>query len=165
MRGSHFGQTFYVRRTDHDPAYRRFSPGTTLIQLVIEDLIKDNRFKLMNLGWGHPSYEHQTAHDVRDYTLVWLFSTTWKNRLIRSSYRAFRSTVSSVKAAVTAATCPPNGRGKHRISRPRRPAMRHRRFHVIRAISAAALKRGLPPSTRHYASHGDRNANQRHQAA
>ena len=73
MRGSHFGQTFYVRRTDHDPAYRRFSPGTTLIQLVIEDLIKDNRFKLMNLGWGHPSYEHQTAHDVRDYTLVWLF--------------------------------------------------------------------------------------------
>jgi Acetyltransferase (GNAT) domain len=100
IRGCQFGRTFYMRKTDHDPAYDRFSPGTALLQLVIQDLIKDKRFGLINLGWGHPSYKHHTAHQVVDYALVWLFPVTWRNRLIRSCYRGFRRTVSSLKVAL-----------------------------------------------------------------
>jgi hypothetical protein len=101
IQGCLHGRTFYVRKTELDPAYARFSPGTTLLQLVIADLIKDKCCTAINLGWSQPPVEHDRCVNVfLDYALVWLFPRTWENRIVTACYQAFRHTVGFAKLAI-----------------------------------------------------------------
>ncbi len=95
--GYHFGKTFCLGQTRHDPAYEAVSPGTALLHMVIEDLIKDGRIELVNLGYGAPKSDYQSTNVARDYVSYWLIPRTPKSRVFQTCYQTFRRSVALLK--------------------------------------------------------------------
>jgi GNAT acetyltransferase-like protein len=98
--GYQFGETFLLGEIEHDRAYAEFSPGTALLQMVIEDLINDGRIRLINLGIGVPKHDYPSTNVLLDYVSYWLIPKTWKRRLFQAGYTAFRCGVALMKSAL-----------------------------------------------------------------
>jgi hypothetical protein len=98
--GYHYGEIFLIGKIDHDPAYAEFSPGATLLQMVIEDLIKDGRVKLINMGHCASANSHRATNEVLDFVSYWLIPKTWSSRVFLASYAAFRRVVALLKYAM-----------------------------------------------------------------
>src|SRR5262249_23753294 len=86
-----------------------FSPGTALLHMVIEDLIKDGRARLINMGYGAPKSDYPSTNVAHDYVSYWLIPKSSKNRLFQACYQNFRRGVAVWKRAILTA-------------RPERPA-------------------------------------------
>jgi hypothetical protein len=97
--GWRLGKVYMLIRTIFDPEYEDVSPGTALLQLMIEDLIKEKRTTLINLGYGHPDAEFRATNVIHEYASYWLFPRTWKTRLFRAGYRALRHGVGWLKGS------------------------------------------------------------------
>ena len=75
----------------------RFSPGTTLLHLIVEDLIRRGAADLIDLGFGEPRYMHSSTNVTEPRATVFLFRKTLANRMRRWGHAAFKATVARLK--------------------------------------------------------------------
>jgi hypothetical protein len=100
--GLQYGDVFYLEATAFDSRFARFSPGTVLLHLVIEDLIKCTLTKWIDIGFGEPFYEHSSTNTRLQRAAVSLFRRTAGNRVRLAAHSAFLATASKLK---TTAIC------------------------------------------------------------
>jgi CelD/BcsL family acetyltransferase involved in cellulose biosynthesis len=100
---SSFGMVYERRHYLHsflrDRNLDRFSPGTTLFHLVVEDLIRRGSVDLIDLGFGEPHYTHSSTNVTEPRATVWLLRKTVANRMRRWGHAVFRSTLARLKWA------------------------------------------------------------------
>jgi Acetyltransferase (GNAT) domain len=100
-----YGSTFMLGKTLHDEAYSPFSPGSCLLHMVIEALIRERGVRLINLGYGLPAGSYRATNIVLDFAAYWLFPRTWKTRLFQIGYGLLRRGIVAAKS-ISAETTP-----------------------------------------------------------
>jgi hypothetical protein len=87
----------------YNKRFADFSPGTSILYLAIEDLLRYRPVKTVNFGFGDPQHSFSTQTVVR-HAKIALFRKTLRNRFYRASHSIFRSCVESVKRVTRAST-------------------------------------------------------------
>jgi CelD/BcsL family acetyltransferase involved in cellulose biosynthesis len=93
IEGTQIGRTYNLDSSLYHQRYARFSPGTALLQLVVEDLITYRPAAVINFGYGSPCYSHSTTNIRVPYGSFTLFRRRLKNRALRSLHSTFQSAV------------------------------------------------------------------------
>jgi hypothetical protein len=91
--GTQIGLTYNLDSIMHHPGYARFSPGTALLQLVVEDLITHRPAALINFGYGSPRYRYSATNVCFEYGSFTLFRRKLKYRGLCSVHLAFQSAI------------------------------------------------------------------------
>jgi hypothetical protein len=91
--GTQIGRTYNLDSTMYHPGYARFSPGTVMLQLVVEDLITHQPASLINFGYGNPYYSHSATNLHLPYGSFTLFRRRLKYRGLCSLHLTFQSAV------------------------------------------------------------------------
>jgi hypothetical protein len=91
--GTKAGNTFKIDRFVHDPSLKRFSPGTTLWQLVLKDLINSREFASVDFGYGLPAYRHSSTNVIERKGRILLFRRSFANRCLILAYSCYSSLV------------------------------------------------------------------------
>ncbi len=94
--GTKAGKTFKIDRLVHDPSLNRFSPGTTLWQLVLKDLIGNREFTTVDFGYGLPAYRHSSTNVIEQKGRILLFRRSIANRCLILAYSWYSSVVKFV---------------------------------------------------------------------
>jgi hypothetical protein len=102
--GYHYGPTYLLAKTLHDPGYNAYSPGTTLLHMAIEHLITLKTITRINLCYGNPAHDFRSTNVEIDYASYWLIPRSWKSRLLLAGYSCLRYNIKLAKAAITAIT-------------------------------------------------------------
>ena len=76
----------------------RFSPGSVLLYLLIEDLIEHHRPVHVNLGVGDADYKSQFANHQANYISLLLLRKNPLNRLLITAHRAYRRVGTGLKS-------------------------------------------------------------------
>jgi hypothetical protein len=69
----------------------RFSPGTAVLHRAIEDLIREEGVRHIDLGMGLPRYRHAATNEFEPRARVCLLRKTVANRLMKASYEGFEA--------------------------------------------------------------------------
>jgi hypothetical protein len=96
--GIQVGRTYYLDSSMYHPRYARFSPGTVMLQLVVEDLIRYRPATLINFGYGNPCYSHSATNVRLRYGSFTLFRRRLKHRGVCSLHSIFESAVALLRA-------------------------------------------------------------------
>ncbi len=91
--GTKAGKTFRIDRFVHDPSLKRFSPGTTLWQLVLKDLIDGGEFTRVDFGYGFPAYRHSSTNVIEQRGRILLFRRSITNRCLVLAYSFYSALV------------------------------------------------------------------------
>ena len=91
---------YYLESLIRDPSFDRFSPGTSLVHLVAEDLISSQSADLIDLGFGEPAYKHSSTNVTQGRSTVFLLRKTLPNRMRFCSHAVFKWSVARVKRAL-----------------------------------------------------------------
>jgi CelD/BcsL family acetyltransferase involved in cellulose biosynthesis len=89
--GAMYKNTYRIEPIARNRSFDRFSPGTTILQLLIEDLIRGGRVARVELGVGWPRYRHSATNVTWPCASVYLLRKTLTNRLLKVSHETFRS--------------------------------------------------------------------------
>jgi hypothetical protein len=65
----------------HDPAFNRFSPGPTLLHLLVADLIRRRSMDPIDLGFGEPAYQHSSTNVTESRAMVFLLRRSVANQM------------------------------------------------------------------------------------
>ena len=95
--GMKAGKIYKIQRFFHDPSFERFSPGTTLWQLVLRDLIDRREFTSVDLGYGFPAYRHSSTNVIERKGRILLFRRSIANRCLILAYSSYSTVVHFVK--------------------------------------------------------------------
>ncbi|MFL5341306.1 MAG: GNAT family N-acetyltransferase, partial [Gemmataceae bacterium] len=95
--GYQYGTTYTVDTTLYDSAFARFSPGTTMMHLAIQDLLSHRPVNLIDFGYGKPTHDQQPPRVSRKYSKVLLLKKTLHSRVICAGTSAFHSSVRLVE--------------------------------------------------------------------
>jgi CelD/BcsL family acetyltransferase involved in cellulose biosynthesis len=87
--GYQHGDICWVESTHHSLSHARFSPGTVLLHLMIEELIQRG-VSLIDFGIGNPAYGTSSELVVREEVAVILWRKTLANRVRRAVHGGFR---------------------------------------------------------------------------
>ncbi|MHB1557657.1 MAG: GNAT family N-acetyltransferase [Isosphaeraceae bacterium] len=98
--GARYGSGFTVEKSLYDHAYNPFSPGTCLFHMVVEQLLAGGSTRLINMGYGVPSYDYRATHTMLDYVSYWLIPATWRSRFFQFGYAGLRRGVAVVKSGL-----------------------------------------------------------------
>jgi hypothetical protein len=88
--GFRYGDTCLVDATLYSRPHARFSPGTVLLHLTTEDLIGSG-VRLIDFGFGSPSYGNSSALVARQGASVVLWRRGLVNRVRRAAHAGFRA--------------------------------------------------------------------------
>ena len=92
---------FGVHRILYDKELEKFSPGTTMWQLVLRHLIETRNFKSVDLGYGTPTYSHRSLNTIHKRGKVLLFRKTLANRFLINAHASFTALVHLSKQALS----------------------------------------------------------------
>ncbi len=95
--GLRYGPVHRIYKFYHDSALARFSPGTTLQQMLIRDVISIGGISSIDLGFGSPAYEHTSTNEIEQRGEITLFRRTFTNRLHIASHTFFSILVARIK--------------------------------------------------------------------
>ena len=95
--GFQYGDVFSGIEIAHDPAYDKYSPGTVLLLLLIEDLARHAPPQRISLGHGDQEFKARFGTDHDEEASLVLLRDTLTNRLKYGCHRAFRSSLQAVK--------------------------------------------------------------------
>ena len=96
--GYQYQRIFYYIEIAYDRKFARYSPGTILLYLIIEDLIEDGPFSYLNFGVGHAGYKQLFGSHHLSHASVYLVDRTIRNLLTVYSHRAFRFVIRQLRA-------------------------------------------------------------------
>src|SRR5262249_48601764 len=91
---------YYLNSLLRDRTLDRFSPGTTLLHLLMEDLIQRRAAKLIDLGFGETRYKHSATNVTEARAPVLLMRPTIPNRMRRTAHAIFKGMVRRLKLIV-----------------------------------------------------------------
>jgi hypothetical protein len=98
--GMKAGKFFKIDRTFHDRSFEKFSPGTTLWQLVLKDLINGGEFMRVDFGYGLPAYQHRSTNIIENKGRILLFRRSIANRCLILAYTIYSAAINFIKARV-----------------------------------------------------------------
>ena len=87
-----------MHRFFHDKSLEKFSPGTTLWQMVLRNLICEAAFINVDMGYGTPAYRHHATNVVRQKGNVLLLRRSIANRCRVFAHSCFTSAVDFFKS-------------------------------------------------------------------
>ena len=94
--GLQHDSTYRLDEMAHDQSIAALSPGSTMLFLMIEDLIR-HRIDLIDFGYGEPAYPYRSTNvPVRRGTIL-LLRKTFVNRLRRTGHWTFRTVITLIK--------------------------------------------------------------------
>jgi CelD/BcsL family acetyltransferase involved in cellulose biosynthesis len=96
--GYQYRDLYHYAEIAYDQSFRRFSPGTVLLYLLIEDLIRHRRPRCLNFGIGDAPYKHEFGNQQFEDASILLLRRTPANVLRVRSHAAFRACVNATKA-------------------------------------------------------------------
>jgi hypothetical protein len=92
---------FYFHETAYDPAWAPYSPGKSLLHLIIRDCFETNRPTIFHFGPGEAPYKKWLANSVGHETTLILLKRNAVNRAKIRVHRLFRKGVDVLKLAPT----------------------------------------------------------------
>ncbi|MBB2486959.1 GNAT family N-acetyltransferase [Mitsuaria sp. WAJ17] len=84
-----YGETLHLHNVLTDPAMLRFSVGTSILYLAIEDLSSEGRFSAIDLGYSSPSHSHQSSNRVEMRGHLLLYKSSLRTSALCSAERLF----------------------------------------------------------------------------
>jgi hypothetical protein len=105
--GQRYGPVLHLRHLRHDHDFDAQSPGTCLLQMVVEELIKSQSIHLINLGYAPPHHEDRATNVALDYVSYWLIPRTWRSRSFQIAYTGLRGAIAAVKSVLHRPAAPP----------------------------------------------------------
>ena len=94
-----------LAKTLHNDSDSAYSPGSCLLHMVVEQLIRSRSPRLINFGYGSPSYDYRATNVVLDYVSYWPIPRTWKSRVFHAGYTSLRRVVTAIKSGLPAKRC------------------------------------------------------------
>jgi hypothetical protein len=91
LMGLKYGDVYYVDGIPRDRSLDHFSPGSTAVQLAIEDLICNTSIRRIDMGFGTPAYSHSATNVIEARASLLLFRKSLSNRLRRFTHAKFES--------------------------------------------------------------------------
>ncbi len=94
--GNQHVNSFRYEETAFHPEFRHFSPGRTMLQLIIEDLLRHDSPKTFDFGFGDAEYKQQFGNRESRSGTLWLVPPGLRARLALTHLnvcRQFRSAV------------------------------------------------------------------------
>lgn len=76
------------------------SPGTVLLYLIVEDLFRIARFKVLDFGVGEAPYKQMFSTRVADFADAYLLRPSWRHRLLVRAHRGLDRFSSGVGRAL-----------------------------------------------------------------
>lgn len=95
--GYQFRGVFYYVQIGYDQALSQYSPGTSLLYMLIEDLIVYNKASLLTFGFGDNNYKQEFGNLRSQDALMILLRKNGLNRSRRFFHSAFRKTGQSLR--------------------------------------------------------------------
>jgi hypothetical protein len=89
LMGLKYRGIYYVDGIPRDRSLDRFSPGVTVVQLAIEDLIHHTPIRKIDMSYGAPAYRHSSTNVTEPRASLLLFRRTLANRLLRRTHATF----------------------------------------------------------------------------
>lgn len=99
--GYQLRDVFHYADIAFDERFRSFSPGTTLLYLLVRDLIEHRPPKRINFGIGHSGYKEQFGNAHTKSASILLLRPTVMNRFRRAAHGTFRQIRSWLQACRT----------------------------------------------------------------
>jgi len=91
--GMRFKNTYHIHNIIYDLDLSKYSPGTSILHLASEDLIKNLQMSLIDYGYGSPEYANPSPHNSRQRGNAFLYRRTWRNHMLFSAYTGFSTAV------------------------------------------------------------------------
>ena len=98
--GYQYGDVFQSAELGFDANLSRFSPGTVLMYLLIEDLHKHRPVRLLNFGVGDATYKMRFGNISSTDRSLLLMRKSIRNRLITSGHKALDDSVRLIKRII-----------------------------------------------------------------
>ncbi|MCK5506785.1 MAG: GNAT family N-acetyltransferase [Thermodesulfovibrionia bacterium] len=95
--GYQFQGVYHYIEIAYNRDYKKLSPGTVLLYMIIEDLIKFNPARKLNFGIGDAQYKRAFQTDMFEDVSVFLLNKTIFNKVLTSSHFFFREIVELMK--------------------------------------------------------------------
>jgi hypothetical protein len=95
--GMKHGTTYRLACISHDHAVAALSPGSTLVFMLIEDIIRRHRIEVIDFGFGEPARPYPSTHVLEDRASVLLFRRTLANRVRQLAHAGFRAPIGLLK--------------------------------------------------------------------
>lgn len=90
--GMYYRNQCYIESIHRAPMDPKLSPGTALMHLATEDLIRRGTTRV-EFGYGSPGHKHSSIHTLQPRAILLLLRKTWPHRLLRLSHGTFRNLV------------------------------------------------------------------------
>src|SRR5262249_25347526 len=90
---------FYFHETAYDPTWAKYSPGKSLLHLMIKDCFAINRPRLFYFGPGEAHYKKWFANNVGQETTFVLMKRGPINSAKITAHQIFRESVDLVKGS------------------------------------------------------------------
>jgi CelD/BcsL family acetyltransferase involved in cellulose biosynthesis len=98
--GFQLNEVFYDHEGAYDPAYAHFSPGQSLLNLVIEDCFKFDKPKTIFFGPGENLYKSTLSNQCGDEATIMIFRNTLANRAKLTVHHLFRKGIEMTKSGL-----------------------------------------------------------------
>jgi len=95
--GYQYKSVFHYVEIAYNHEYQKFSPGTVLLYLLIEDLHTYNSPDILNFGIGDAAYKNEFGNTHGADASVLILRNTLSNRLLRLFHSSFRSLIQQIK--------------------------------------------------------------------
>ena len=96
--GTRYERTYGgLHRIAYDQSLAALSPGSTMLFLVIEDLIRRHQIELIDFGYGEPAYRQHSTNVLVERGTILLLRKTLVNRLRRSEHASFQTAIGLLK--------------------------------------------------------------------
>jgi hypothetical protein len=91
------GTTLKINGIAHEPSLARYSPGTTLWQLVLENLIESGEIRSVDFGYGVPAHPHRSTNVIEKKARVLLFRKSIASRCVILMYSCYSAALNAVR--------------------------------------------------------------------
>jgi len=96
--GTKSGKILRIHRFFFDRNLEKYSPGTTLWQVVLRHLIRQAEFRSVDMGYGTPAYRYRATNTIIQKGKVLLFRRSMANRCRILAHSGYSSAVNLLKA-------------------------------------------------------------------
>jgi hypothetical protein len=86
----HLSNTCYFHETAYDPTWSQFSPGRSLLYLIIKDCFENEKPSIFHFGTGEADYKEMFSNQFGEEATVLILKSNFRNRLLVLAHRASR---------------------------------------------------------------------------
>lgn len=96
--GFQFNKVMYFQSTAYDPNWAQFSPGQSLLYLMIKDCFESRKPEIFHFGTGEAHYKELFSNQTGDEVTLMVLKRTFANRAKISCHTLFRKGLGAIKS-------------------------------------------------------------------